>query len=92
MKYLLDGIIDGEITENDFSTFKEKSGKSMKGDINEEQLFCKEYKKTFKSKTGLNIHKTRMHGLSYENRCGKCHFIFQDKKCLAEHIDNCGIK
>ena len=86
VKYLLDGIIDGEIKESDLDSYREafvKSGKS------EEQLFCKVCEKTFKSKTGFKLHKTRVHRKDEQNKCKKCNFFFQGREYLAGHIENC---
>ena len=56
----------------------------------EEELTCRECEKYFKTKTGLNIHKTKVHVNNEKNKCKNCRFIFQDTKYIAEHMENCG--
>ena len=86
VKYLLDGIIDGEIKESDLDSYREEFVKSGKS---EEQLFCKVCEKTFKSKTGFKLHKTRVHRKDEQNKCKKCNFFFQGREYLEGHIENC---
>ena len=89
IKYLLDGIIDGEIKEDDLNSYKEDVRKTEKGQIKDDQLYCHVCEKGLKTKTGLNIHKRRVHGdIKDSNKCEKCNFIFQENSYL-EHLKNC---
>ena len=90
IKYLLDGIIDGEIKECDFDRFKMEENESPKEDL----LTCKICEKSFKTKNGVSIHRARMHPELKKNgsndseaivraskveegvKCDKCSFTF----------------
>ena len=105
VKYLLDGIIDGVLTDSDLEMM-EKDTKV--GD--EESLDCDVCGKSFKTRNGLNIHKGRMHYNSpqkksadvvstvdltkstKEVKCNLCQFIFTDNVVMEKHLMICGGK
>ena len=59
IKYLLDGIIDGVLSDNDLEMMKmvPKGG----NEVGCENLNCDICEKSFKTRNGLKIHKARMH-------------------------------
>ena len=102
IKYLLDGIIDGEIKASDLESFKVEEN----GIHKEESLTCNICEKTFKTKNGMSIHRARMHkeskqkncvevdneslvhdhGLEWKVKCDLCSFVFKDTEAMALHV------
>ena len=58
-------MIDKEISDDDFETFKTTPNNSDEESVSKEQveefLKCDYCGKTFKTKHGLNIHKSKLH-------------------------------
>ena len=82
IKYLIDGIVDGEISDDDLKTFKEinVSGK------NPGTLLCQTCKKTFKTINGLNIHCKKFHAV---HQCEICKETLTSISTLDSHKKLC---
>ena len=102
IKYMLDGIIDGEIKDTDLDSFKLEENEPNK----EESLACKLCEKSFKTKNGMNIHKAKIHneyiqknGISdsiIQNptledpvNCDLCSSTFKDSETMNVHVQSC---
>ena len=99
VKYILDGIIDGELTSQDIANFKQNPA-----DRNTEgQRKCDICGKSFKTQHGLKIHNSKMHSNVLkgqidmhksqgflEMKCKTCNFIFKEINVLEKHIESCG--
>ena len=92
VKYLLDGMIDGEISDDEIENMKQESNGKLEADID---LVCKTCGKKMKTVQGLNIHKAKMHkDILDENItkrdhidciCKKCNFSFANHEELEIH-------
>ena len=91
VKYLLDGIIDGEIKENDFINFKVEDAKSSGDEAKDEQLYCSRCEKLLKTKNGLKIHMKNVHGREISPKevsklvCDECDFSSKRESDLKRH-------
>ena len=63
VKYLLDGIIDGEIEEKDFQSFKssDKENAEIASEFLDGEIKCLVCDRVFKTRHGLSIHKSKIH-------------------------------
>ena len=101
IKYLIDGILDGEISESDIEKMKQEPGKY---DDNSD-LVCQICAKVFKTRQGLKMHITRLHiheenvrknSLVINSRedndksCKNCKFSFMNKSLKKIHEEKCG--
>ena len=84
IKYLIDGIIDGEIGDGDIENM-ECSEKLNKKD----NLQCVLCKKILKSKQGLKIHTTKQHKDKTSIVCLHCNSSFNNQELLDMHIGKC---
>ena len=97
VKYLMDGIIDGEINEEDIESFKQDPNGSEGVDVEEglskESLNCLVCDKVFKTRHGLHIHCSKLNHTTMKCRkhIRKDHEVLQlfqceycDKKIEAE--------
>ena len=100
IKYLLDGIIDNEIGDKDIESYKNDPNMSNEEGFNkaqvEENLKCDSCEKSFKTKQGLNIHKSKIHyctqsqcGTGKDFKCEVCDLAFKDKNSLGSHAQIC---
>ena len=107
VKYLLDGIIDGVLSDSDLEMMKIVPKSGNEGGC--ENLTCDICDKSFKTKNGLNIHKARMHINSLQQSNIEEVIINEDgldcvkmdcsdpvehscKKCEFKTIDECALK
>ena len=86
IKYLLDGIMNGSIKEEDFEKYKKKNEKVAeeklsKGDV----VTCEICDRELQTTQGLKLHKTRMHK-NTGAFCDKCAKTFNDETEVNEHI------
>ena len=98
IKYLLDGMIDGEITDSDIDNMK--CGKKLDQEMKKTDLTCNICGKTCKTLQGLNIHKSKQHKGSQDNRlpfnenanvkCEQCNFVFSNREEFDKHLIKCG--
>ena len=89
VKYLLDGIIDGEIKESELDSFKDDFLKPGMIDTEDDNLSCEVCEKTLKTKNGLKIHKTRAHKQEKRIRCDVCKLSFPKNEDLKKHNEKC---
>ena len=91
IKYLVDGMIDGEIDIGDIEKMKIKSNESDMSLKSKHK--CKTCGKVLKTLHGLNIHIGKSHGED-ENKCKICKFYFKNKEDLKTHncVSSIGIK
>ena len=75
IKYLIDGIIDGVINENDVNSFKSGEDEGLE----KRKLICQFCSKDFKTKNGISIHMDKEHGMLKQNKCDFC-----GKNCITE--------
>ena len=63
IKYLMDGMIDGEIKEEDIPNFKQnpEGTETDKPEIGLESIKCFICERVFKTRHGLNIHNSKVH-------------------------------
>jgi hypothetical protein len=99
VKYIIDGIIDGEITDDDINSFNVKSDTGNPA----EALECVVCGKSFKTNHGLNIHISKKHSENVacsrneqsqnsertELHCKVCNFAFMDNTILENHTKVC---
>ena len=84
VKYLIDGIIDGEIKEDDLNRFKESMTKPDEDELN---MYCDKCRKNFKTKSGMRIHLENIHGIQQEACCESCGRVFKTKRGMIKHIE-----
>ena len=84
IKYLIDGILDGELVENDLKAYRLDTNKEKNAD----RLVCKVCQKTFKLPNGLKIHYTKFHAI---NQCETCKEIFSSISDLGIHRKLCKV-
>ena len=93
VKYIIDGIIDGELTNEDLDNLKRNS-ETMKT----ENLECDKCEKSFKTKHGLSIHAAKLHGTvapskekksNTDFKCIHCNFTFSCEMTLKDHVFQC---
>ena len=86
IKYLIDGIIDGVIKEDDLESFKDKNSKNDEEGLDiEKKLKCESCRKIYKTKNGLSIHMDKVHGVQEQNICDFCEQIFDTGRDLEIH-------
>ena len=83
IKYLIDGMIDGEIDNEDIDRMKIKSSGSNRN--LKSNRHCMPCGKTLRTLNGLNIHNAKVHG-GDENKCENCKFCFKSKEELRTHV------
>ena len=82
IKFLLDGIITGDITDKNVECFKKKTvAKNQKPN----EFACDFVETVFPSKKGLMEHKKKVHVTSMRYDCCSCEEKFQDRKDMVEH-------
>ena len=86
IKFLIDGLIDGSIEENDIEKYKIKEEKAGKIEI-DLKINCCKCGKTFRSEKGLKLHITRAHRGSNMVHCDSCESVFETDSDLEKHID-----
>ena len=82
IKFLIDGIIEGSIEEENMEWYKVKS--DLKMELKEPKM-CEICEKTFKSDKGIKIH-MKTHENYEKNKCDLCENIFETKDKLEIHI------
>ena len=83
LKYFLDGVIEGKLTEEDIFKLKVKNPKiSEKGKINK----CEKCEKLFPTDQRLKIHASRTHTESKENHCDICRIILKRAEDFKTHM------
>ena len=92
IKYLLDGLIDGEIDDNDIENMRISNKFDKKG----KDLQCELCDKTLKTIQGMKIHNSKKHAekekeLS-ESKCQLCNLTFGTESLLLKHVSQCKVK
>ena len=88
IKFLIDGLINGNIQEENIHNYKiktEKTGKKEDRNFIEQKVNCGECERKFKSDQGLKKHMTRFHSREGEDVCDSCEKSFDSDKDLAKH-------
>ena len=88
VKYLLDGMIDGEIAADDLENMK----CSQKVKNGKNSLQCTICNKTFNSSIGVKIHITKQHRNEKKKVCQHCNLTFITLERLEEHASRCRLK
>ena len=83
IKYLIDGIIDGELNENDVNNFKLEQDE----DLEKRKLMCHLCGKSFKMKNGINIHMEKVHEIMTNIDCDMCEKRFYTESELEVHTE-----
>ena len=99
IKYLIDGMLDGEISDNDIEKMKQEPEKYD----DKPDLVCQVCEKVFKTKQGLKMHITRLHAGNVmqsnqkvfpqeenEKSCNNCKFTFINQSEKIIHEGKCG--
>jgi hypothetical protein len=82
IQYLIDGIIDGEIADKDFESFKHETEVTKnKDELSYEKLRCSICDRVFKTKHGLNIHRSKLHDIEKNTKCS-----------VTENLNQTGIR
>ena len=76
VKYLIDGIIDEEIKEDDLNGFKESENENL----TKKKLYCDICEKDSKTNSGTRIHIGNLHGIQREICCETCGKVLKTKK------------
>ena len=84
IRYLIDGIIDGVINEDDVHSFT--SGEDEESE--RRKLICQICRKDFKTKNGMSIHIEKDHGMMNQIDCDSCGKLFISEKELDAHIES----
>ena len=87
IKYLIDGLIDGEINDGDIEDMKCSEKSSKKSSL--QCVFCR---KILKTKQGLKIHITKQHKNRSKLRCLRCKSTFDNPSLLDKHTKICIIE
>ena len=83
LKYFLDGVIEGKLTEEDIFKLKVKTPKiSEKGKINK----CEKCEKLFPTDQGLKIHASRTHTERKENHCDICRITLKSAEDFKTYM------
>ena len=86
IKYILDGVIEGEIKEEDMSQFRIKNTKVIENkSLTLKKNKCQLCEKDFQTKQGLKSHMTRMHKGSGQY-CEICRITSKDDADYKEHL------
>ena len=83
IKYLLDGIISGNIEDNDIGNYK-TSG--IRKPLVNADYCCEECEKSFPTEQGLKLHKTRIHVINMKFKCSNCKESLKTQSDLEKHI------
>ena len=83
IKYLLDGIISGCISEDRLATFKRNISKGQKKKKVNNCVVCDE---VFPSEQELQEHRAHAHRVSMHFKCDKCAETFKDRNELSKHV------
>ena len=82
IKFLLDKIISGVISDGSIATFKKKSVSK-----NEAGNECKYCEKSFLNSQGLKLHKAKDHAADKSFDCKECASWFKTENELTEHMN-----
>ena len=84
IRYLIDGIIDRVINEDDVHSFT--CGEDE--ELERRKLICQICRKDFKTKNGMSIHIEKDHGMMNQIDCDSCGKHFISEKELDAHIES----
>ena len=86
IKFILDEVIEGRITEENIGQYKIRNDK-MVGNSNQQskRSKCQICEKDFQTEQGLKSHMTRMH--KEQNYCEICRIKFRDQGEFKKHVE-----
>ena len=85
IKYLLDRIIAGNITEEEIVSFKKKSGNKAEEAEEAKENICDSCENVFPTEHGLKVHRTRIHPIDMKLNCERCEKRFTTRNDLDKH-------
>ena len=84
IKYFLDGVIEGIITDSDLGKYKLKNQKIMERNKKIKCQFCEQM---FQTDQGLKIHTSKIHTEKGENYCGFCRIKSKNDTEFKAHME-----
>ena len=87
IKFLIDGLIVGNILADNIDNYKikvEKTGKKEENILTEQKFKCEKCEKSFKSEQGMKLHMTRTHE-EKNDECESCEISFDSSEDFGKH-------